>query len=192
MAHIKLAVQSFVNRSEWEAWLEVHHLSSPGLWVRFAKKASRHVSVSYADALESALCYGWIDGQKDADDEDWWLQKFSPRSKRSIWSKINREKVEELTKRGLMKPSGLEEVGRAKGDGRWDAAYDSVRGSIVPKDLQSALDKNPKAKAFFSTLNSKNRYAVLFRIQTAKKPETRAKRVTQFVGMLERHELIHP
>lgn len=192
MANGKLAIQSFVDRDEWEAWLEANHLSSSGLWIRFAKKASKHASVSHADALESALCYGWIDGQTDADDEEWWLQKFSPRSKRSIWSRINREKVEALSKRGLMKPSGLMEVARAKEDGRWDSAYDSMRSSVVPDDLQAALDKSPKAKAFFDTLNSKNRYSVLFRIQTAKKADTRAKRVAQFVGMLERHELVHP
>jgi uncharacterized protein YdeI (YjbR/CyaY-like superfamily) len=192
VANGKLAIQSFVDRDEWEAWLEANHLSSSALWIRFAKKASKHASVSHADALESALCYGWIDGQTDADDEEWWLQKFSPRSKRSIWSRINREKVEELSKRGLMKPSGLKEVARAKEDGRWDSAYDSMRSSVVPDDLQAALDKSPKAKAFFDTLNSKNRYSVLFRIQTAKKADTRAKRVAQFVGMLERHELIHP
>ena len=192
MADSKPPVQYFASRLKWEAWLEANHDSSRGLWIRFAKKASKHTSVSHPDALEAALCYGWIDGQKDTDDEGWWLQKFSPRSRRSIWSKINREKVEELTKRGLMKPSGLKEAAQAKEDGRWDAAYDSVRGSVVPDDLQSALDNCPKAKAFFGTLNSKNRYAVLFRIQTAKKAETRAKRVAQFVGMLERHELIHP
>lgn len=192
MADGKLPVESFVNRSEWAAWLEANHLSSKGLWIRFAKKASKHASVSHPEALESALCYGWIDGQTDTDDDEWWLQKFSPRSKRSIWSKINREKVEELTKRGLMKQSGLNEVALAKKDGRWGAAYDSVRGSVVPDDLQAALDRSPKARAFFGTLNSKNRYAVLFRIQTAKKAETRAKRVAQFVDMLERHELIYP
>lgn len=192
MADGKLPIQSFVNRGEWEAWLEANHLSSRGLWIRFAKKASQHSSVTHPDALESALCYGWIDGQTDTVDEECWLQKFSPRSKRSIWSKINREKVEELTRRGLMKPSGLKEARQAKDDGRWDAAYDSVRGSVVPVDLQTALDMNPKAKAFFGTLNSKNRYAVLFRIQTAKKAETRTKRVAKFVDMLERHELIYP
>jgi uncharacterized protein YdeI (YjbR/CyaY-like superfamily) len=192
MADSKLPIQYFAGRLEWEAWLEANHDSSRGLWMRFAKKASRYTSVSHPDALEAALCYGWIDGQKDTDDEGWWLQKFSPRSRRSIWSKINRERVEELTKRGLMKPSGLKEATQAKEDGRWDVAYDSVRGSVVPDDLQTALDSSPKAKAFFGTLNSKNRYAVLFRIQTAKKAETRAKRVAQFVGMLERQELIHP
>lgn len=192
MVDRKLPIQSFVDRSEWEAWLGANHVSSRGLWIRFAKKASRHASVSHADALESALCYGWIDGQTDTDDEDWWLQKFSPRGKSSIWSKINRAKVEELTKRGLMKPSGLKEATRAREDGRWDAAYDSVRGSVVPHDLQTALDGNAKARAFFGTLNSKNRYAVLFRIQTAKKAETRASRVEKFVDMLERHELIYP
>ena len=122
MADGKLAIQSFVNRSEWEAWLDANHLSSRGLWIRFAKKASGHASVSHPDALESALCYGWIDGQTDTDDESWWLQKFSPRGRRSIWSKINCEKVEELTKRGLMKPPGLKAATQAKEDGRWDAA----------------------------------------------------------------------
>jgi uncharacterized protein YdeI (YjbR/CyaY-like superfamily) len=192
VADSELPVQFFASRHDWEAWLEANHDSSRGLWIRFAKKSSGHTSVSHPDALEAALCYGWIDGQTNTGDDGWWLQKFSPRGRRSIWSKINREKVETLIKQGLMKPSGLKEAARAKEDGRWDAAYDSVRGAVVPDDLQTALNDNPKAKAFFATLDSKNRYAVLFRIQTAKKAETRAKRVAQFVGMLERHERLHP
>ena len=192
MTERTLPVHHFATRLDWERWLDDNHGSSRGVWIRFAKKASTHTSVSHADALEAALCHGWIDWQKDRCEDGWWLQKFSPRSRRSIWSKINREKVEDLTRRGLMKPAGLKEAAQAKEDGRWDAAYDSARGSVVPDDLQSALDKNKKAKAFFATLNSRNRYAVLFRIQTAKKAETRARRIAQFVEMLERHEVIHP
>lgn len=192
MATSKPEIQAFVDRGAWEAWLDANHLSARGLWIRFARKASEHKSVSHSEALESALCYGWIDGQTKSCDEEWWLQKFCPRSRRSMWSKINREKVEELGKRGLMKPSGMEEVARAKEDGRWASAYDPMRRAVVPKDLQAALDKSSRAKAFFGTLDSKNRYAILFRIQTAKRPETRAKRIAQFVGMLERHERIHP
>jgi len=143
------------------------------------------------EALDVALCYGWIDGQKKTFDDTTWLQKFTPRGKRSIWSKINREKVQRLVESGRMQSPGLEAVDRAKANGQWDSAYDSHRTAGVPDDLQRALDAHPKAKAFFATLNSANRYAILFRIQTVKRAETRAKKIEQFVGMLERHEVIH-
>ena len=187
----ELPVRLFKDAESWEAWLAKQHASSAGLWLRIGKAASNVKSVSYAEALDVALCYGWIDGQKKAFDDATWLQKFTPRGKRSIWSKINREKVQRLVESGRMQPPGLEAVDRAKANGQWDSAYDSHRTSGVPEDLQRALDAHPKAKAFFATLNSANRYAILFRIQTVKRAETRAKKIEQFIGMLERHEVIH-
>ena len=149
-------------------------------------------SVSYQEALEVALCYGWIDGQKRPESEQAWLQRFLSRSSRSIWSKINREKARALIASGEMQAAGVEAIENAKKHGRWDAAYDSPSGATVPSDLQAALDANPRAAAFFKTLDRGNRYAVLWRIQTVKKAETRARKITQFIGMLEREEKIHP
>lgn len=176
----------------WHAWLDREHGSAPGVWLRIAKDAAGVASVRYPEALEVALCYGWIDGVKRRIDEGFWVQKFTPRTARSIWSKVNRDKVQALIAAGRMRPAGLKEIERAKADGRWDAAYDSASKSTVPPDLQAALDASPAAQAFFATLNSQNRYAILFRTQTAKKPETRARRIAQFVQMLERGELLHP
>jgi uncharacterized protein YdeI (YjbR/CyaY-like superfamily) len=187
-----LPVVMFEHKQDWADWLDKNHAESPGLWLRLAKKASDLKSVSYNEALEVALCYGWIDGQKKSYDEASWLQKFTPRGPKSIWSKINTEKAEKLIKSGHMKPAGLKAIEDARQDGRWDAAYDSQRGSTVPDDFQAELDKNAQAKAFFATLNSTNRYAILFRIQTAKKAETRAKRIQEFIRMLENHEKLHP
>jgi uncharacterized protein YdeI (YjbR/CyaY-like superfamily) len=183
---------SFETPGAWSAWLASHHASSRGLWLRIAKKASKARSVTYAEALDVALAWGWIDGQKGKLDDAWWLQKFTPRGPRSIWSRINREKAMALIEAGTMKPSGLAEVERAKRDGRWEAAYDSQSRTTVPPDLAKALARNSKASRFFETLDSRNRYAVLFRIQTAKKDETRAKRIAKFVEMLARHEKLHP
>jgi uncharacterized protein YdeI (YjbR/CyaY-like superfamily) len=182
----------FQDPKAWAAWLAKNHGESAGVWVRMAKKASGLKSVSHSEALEVALCYGWIDGQAKSSDENAWVQKFTPRGKKSIWSKINRAKALALIEAGKMKPAGLAEIERAKKDGRWDAAYDSPRAASVPDDLQAALDGNARAKAFFATLNGQNRYAVLFRIQTAKKAETRARRIRQFVEMLARGEKLHP
>jgi uncharacterized protein YdeI (YjbR/CyaY-like superfamily) len=182
----------FKDAAKWEEWLARNHAKSPGLWLRIGKAKSDVKSVSYPDALDVALCYGWIDGQKKRWDDDTYVQKFTPRGPRSIWSKINREKVQRLIEAGRMQPAGLAAIDRAKANGQWDAAYDSLRTATVPEDLQKALNNRPKAKTFFSTLNSQNRYAILFRIQTAKKPETRAKRIEQFVAMLERRELLYP
>ena len=187
-----LAVLPFEGQQAWADWLDENHAASTGVWLRLAKKASGQQSVSYAEALEVALCYGWIDGQKKSYDETSWLQKFTPRSPKSVWSKINRDKAEALISSGQMKAAGLVAVEQAKQDGRWDAAYDSPGNATVPSDFQAALDSNAEAKAFFATLNSANRYAILFRIQTAKKAETRAKRIEQFIQMLERHEKVHP
>jgi uncharacterized protein YdeI (YjbR/CyaY-like superfamily) len=188
----ELPVILFETPDDWARWLEENHASARGLWLRLGKKGSGIRSTNYAEALEVALCYGWIDGQKKSDDEASWLQKFTPRGPKSIWSKINREKAQALIDRGQMKPAGLAAIESAQKDGRWEAAYDSQRNATVPDDFQAALDRSPEAQRFFATLNSANRYAILFRIHQAKKPETRAKRIQAFIGMLEQHEKIHP
>jgi uncharacterized protein YdeI (YjbR/CyaY-like superfamily) len=175
----------------WEAWLEAEHPSSDGVWLKFAKKGSGVETVGYGEALDVALCYGWIDSQVLSYDERFYLQKFTPRRKRSKWSRINRDKIEELTKQGRMKPSGLEQVELAKADGRWDAAYASPANAEVPDDLQAVLDASPKAAASWEGLSKSNRYAVLYRLADAKKPETRARRLKQFREMLERGETFH-
>jgi uncharacterized protein YdeI (YjbR/CyaY-like superfamily) len=181
----------FQNQKAWAAWLAKNHGKSFGVWLRMAKKASGLQSVSHSEALEAALCYGWIDGQTKSADENAWMQKFTPRTKKSIWSKINRQKALALIEAGQMKLAGLEEIERAKKDGRWDAAYDSPRAATVPDDLQAALEGNSRAKAFFTTLSGQNRYAILFRIQTAKKADTRARRIQQFIEMLAKNETLH-
>ena len=191
-ASTELPIVSFRKSKEWLTWLERNHASSSGAWLKIAKKGAAAQSVTYAEALEAALCYGWIDGQKKSYDEDAWLQKFTPRGPRSIWSKINREKVKELIKKGQMKAAGLEAVERAKKNGQWDSAYEGQRGIGLPPDFETELEERPAAKEFFAGLNSVNRYAILHRIQTAKKPETRAKRIKQFIEMLERGEKIYP
>jgi uncharacterized protein YdeI (YjbR/CyaY-like superfamily) len=175
----------------WTAWLEKNHRKSQGLWLRLAKKDSELQSVTYAEALETALCYGWIDGQKLGESDEAWLQRFLPRTKKSIWSKINREKATALIADGRMKPAGLAAVEAAKKDGRWDAAYDSPKGATIPPDFQAALDANPPAQRFFTDLDGANRYAVLFRIQTVKKAETRTRKIREFIEMLARRERIH-
>jgi uncharacterized protein YdeI (YjbR/CyaY-like superfamily) len=185
------AVLTFAHQKAWRAWLARHHATSPGIWLRLAKKGSNARSLTYADAIDVALCYGWIDGQAKRADEHYWLQTFTRRAKRSLWSKRNRDKATALIAAGAMAPAGLAEVERARADGRWDAAYDSPRHAAVPADLRSALNRNQRAKRFFATLDRHNRFAILFRIQTAKKEETRARRIAQFVTMLERQEKIH-
>jgi uncharacterized protein YdeI (YjbR/CyaY-like superfamily) len=187
----EISTLPFPKQKDWADWLRKNHAKSSGVWLKLAKKNSGSQSVSYAEALEIALCYGWIDGQKKSYDESFWLQKFTPRGAKSIWSKINKAKAGELIKSGRMKPAGINAVERAKQDGRWDAAYDSPSVSTVPPDFQARLNKSAKAKAFFATLNSANRYAILFRIQTAKKAETRARKIEQFIEMLERKEKLH-
>jgi uncharacterized protein YdeI (YjbR/CyaY-like superfamily) len=181
-----------LDRKAWANWLDENHGTSQGTWVRLAKKASGGRSVSYSEALEVALCYGWIDGQKRSEGEAAWLQKFVPRANKSIWSKVNRTKALALIGAGRMKPAGLKAIERAKANGSWAAAYDSPSTATVPGDLQAALDKNSRANAFFLTLDSRNRYAVLFRIQTVKKAETRRRKIQQFVAMLARNEKLHP
>ena len=178
--------------ASWARWLKRHHASAAGVWLRIAKKDSGIASIDHPAALEEALCWGWIDGQRKSDDAQYFLQRFTPRTRRSIWSQINRAKVLKLIDEGRMQPAGLAEIERAKADGRWDAAYEGVAAATVPPDLQAALDANKKAAKFFATLDSRNRFAVLFRTQGAKKPETRARRIAQFVEMLAKGEKIHP
>ena len=187
-----MAILLFPRQSDWATWLDANHTAAADAWLRLAKKGSPIQSLSYAEALEVALCYGWIDAQKKGESDQAWLQRFTPRRAKSIWSKINREKAVALIEAGRMKAAGLAEVERAKQDGRWKAAYDSPRGAEVPEDFQAALDKNARAKAFFEKLDRANRYAILFRIQTVKKAETRARRIREFVEMLARGEKIHP
>lgn len=182
----------FKDQDAWKKWLDKNHAQSSGLWLRLAKKTSGIKSVSYLEAIEVALCYGWIDGQKKSDDEQHWLQKFTPRRKKSIWSKINKDKAILLIETGKMQIAGLQEIELAKKDGRWDKAYDSARTATVPEDLQEAFSKSPEAEIFFKTLESHNRYAILFRLQNAKKAETRAKLIEKFIGMLLRQEKVHP
>ena len=187
-----LPVLPFERQKDWAVWLEKNHATSSGVWIKLARKASGIKSVTYDEALEVALCYGWIDGQRKSHDETSFLQKFTPRGPRSIWSKINTEKAKRLIDGGKMKPAGLKAVESARQDGRWDAAYASQSKAVTPDDLQAELDRNAKAKAFFATLDSRNRYAILHRIHTAKKADTRARRIEQFVRMLEKKEKIYP
>jgi uncharacterized protein YdeI (YjbR/CyaY-like superfamily) len=187
-----LPILAFASPAEWEAWLDEHHASSDGVWVKFAKKASGIPTVVYAEALEVALCHGWIDGQVKRFDEDWYLQRFTPRRARSRWSQINRDKAEALIAAGRMRPAGLAEVERARADGRWDAAYASPSAITVPDDLRAALDADPAAREAFAGLSSQNRYAILYRVHDAKRPETRARRIAQFVAMLAEGRTPHP
>ena len=187
-----LAIMTFETQQDWEVWLNENHIESRGIWLKLAKKGALTPSVSYAEALDSALCYGWIDGQKAAFDDKYWLQKFTPRTAKSIWSKINCGKAEALIAEGRMQPEGLRQVELAKSDGRWERAYESQSKITIPHDFQSELDKNPQAQDFFNTLDSANRYAFLFRIHAAKKPETRSAKIQKFVQMLNEQQKLHP
>ncbi len=187
-----LPVMTFESADAWDTWLAAHHADSPGLWLKIAKKGAAGRTVSYSDALDVALCHGWIDGQKGRHDDEYWLQRFTPRKPGSNWSKINTERAAALIASGRMRPAGLREVERAQADGRWEQAYESQSRVTVPEDLARALAANERARAFFATLDSANRYAILYRIGTAKKPETRAKRIDTFVTMLSEHKKIHP
>ena len=187
-----LPVMTFESTDAWDAWLAAHHADSPGLWLKIAKKGAAGRTISYSDALDVALCHGWIDGQKGRHDDDYWLQRFTPRKPGSRWSKINTERAAALIASGRMRPAGLGEVERAQADGRWEQAYESQSRVTVPEDLARALAANERARAFFATLDSANRYAILYRIGTAKKPETRAKRIDTLVTMLSEHKKIHP
>ncbi len=187
-----LPVLAFGSPQAWHDWLAGQHESSPGLWLKIAKKGAGSSTVSYAEALDCALCFGWIDGQKGRLDDEYWLQRFTPRKPRSKWSRINREKAEQLIADGRMRPAGLREVEAARADGRWAAAYAGQATATVPPDLERELDRNPAAREFFATLTGANRYAILYRIQDAKRPETRARRIATFVAMLAEHKTIYP
>jgi uncharacterized protein YdeI (YjbR/CyaY-like superfamily) len=186
-------IVTFASAEAFEAWLDENHAASPGIWLRLRKKEGAPAgALDYARALDVALCFGWIDGQKAAYDDRWWLQRFTPRRPGSRWSRINRDKATALTDQGRMRPPGQAEIDRARADGRWEAAYDGSRTATVPDDLAAALAEVPAAAAFFETLDRRNRYAVLYRVQEAKKPETRARRIEKYVAMLARGEKPHP
>jgi len=184
-------IKPFATTAAGATWLEKNHTKSTGLWVQLMKKDSGLKSITYLEALDEALCYGWIDGQKRSYDETSWIQKFTPRGKKSVWSKINREKIAVLEKAGRMKPAGRAAVDAAKADGRWDAAYDSQKTATVPADFQALLNKQPEAAAFFATLKSAGRFAILYRLQAIKKAETRTRKMNEFVAMLARGEAPH-
>jgi uncharacterized protein YdeI (YjbR/CyaY-like superfamily) len=179
----------FPSSADWEKWLEGNHASSEGLWMKIAKKASGIKTISIQEAIEKALCFGWIDGQRQSFDEHWFLQRFTPRRPNSRWSQINRDKVEELLERGLIRPSGLREIERAKADGRWDAAYPSPSKIEVPEDLRRALDADPRAAEAFDALNAASRYSILYRVHHTKAPAARAHRIEQVVAMLTNEPL---
>jgi uncharacterized protein YdeI (YjbR/CyaY-like superfamily) len=184
-------ILSFKDKKAWGKWLDRNHARSSGVWLRLAKKGTGIKSVTRDESLDVALCYGWIDGMAKSEGDETWLQKYTPRTKRSIWSKRNREIVQRLIDSGEMRPAGLAEIDRAKADGRWEAAYDGPKNMTVPDDLEKELRRNKKARVFFESLDSRNRFAILFRIHTAKRSETRAKRISEFIEMLARGEKIH-
>jgi uncharacterized protein YdeI (YjbR/CyaY-like superfamily) len=183
---------AFPTAAAWHAWLAEHHASAEGLWLQLAKRAAPDPTLTYTEALDVALCFGWIDAQTRGLDEDYWLKRFTPRRPGSRWSKINTQKAGALIAAGRMQPAGLAEVERARADGRWDAAYAGPRTIEVPGDLTEALAANPAAAEFFATLTSLNRYAILYRIGTVKRPETRARKIAQYVQMLAEHRTLHP
>jgi uncharacterized protein YdeI (YjbR/CyaY-like superfamily) len=186
-----LPILEFADRAAWQRWLESMHETASGVWIRIAKKASGIPTVTHAEALEDALCYGWIDGQRAPHDHTHFLQRFTPRRQRSRWSEINRDKAIELIEQGRMKPAGLAQVDAARRDGRWEAAYASHRTATVPEDFQRALDAHPAANEFFAGLGSVQRYSFLYRIHDAKRPETRARRIQDYVAMLAEGRTLH-
>lgn len=191
MPSAELPVLPFASAAAWEAWLEREHAQAGGVWLKLAKKESGIATVTVAEAVEVALCFGWIDGQVAKHDADWFLQRYTPRRRQSRWSRINRDRALALIAADRMRPAGLAQVEAARADGRWEAAYASPANATVPDDLQAALDANPAAAAFFAKLRGANRYAVLYRVQDAKRPATRARRIEQFVEMLARGETLH-
>jgi uncharacterized protein YdeI (YjbR/CyaY-like superfamily) len=186
-----LPILAFADPDAFDRWLGSQPADAPGLWVKFAKAGSGIRSVTKAEAIDAALCHGWIDGQLDKYDDWHWLVRFTPRKARSKWSQVNRTRATELLDAGRVRPRGLAQIEAAKADGRWDAAYAPASKAEVPADLEAALDKSPDAAAFFATLTGANRYAILYRIGAVKKPETRARKIADFVAMLERHETVH-
>ncbi|WP_413944810.1 YdeI/OmpD-associated family protein [Bdellovibrio sp. HCB-162] len=184
-------ILSFESAKQWLSWLRVNHARSSGVWLQIQKKGSAEKSPTYAEALDAALCYGWIDGQKKAYDENSWIQRFTPRRPRSVWSKKNTEHAERLLRAGKIKKAGLAEIEAAKKDGRWKAAYDSPSKATIPEDFLKALKKNKKAEAFFNSLNKTNLYSIAYRLQTAKTPETREKRMKMILEMMAKGEKFH-
>ena len=189
---VQLSIIGFESKRQFEDWLEKQTPACAGLWLKIAKKGTGLASVTYDEALDAALCAGWIDGQKSSFDDPYWLQRFTPRKDRSKWSQANRKRAIELIKKGQMRPAGLAEVEKAKADGRWDAAYEGQATITVPADLQTALDQDPEAAAFFATLDSRNRYAILYRIGDTKKPVTRLARIEKYVSMCRERKRIYP
>lgn len=185
-------IMPFATPKALAAWIARQPAGSPGVWLKLAKKASGHASITYEEAVNVALCHGWIDGLKRPFDAEWWIQRFTPRTARSKWSKINCTKAEKLIGTGAMKPAGQKQVDLARADGRWESAYGGARSIEIPPDLTTALKRKKKAAAFFQTIINTNRYAILYRLHDAKRPETRAKRLAGFVAMLARGETIHP
>jgi uncharacterized protein YdeI (YjbR/CyaY-like superfamily) len=192
VARDDLPVLGFETAAAWEAWLADHHATAPGVWLKIARTGSGVRTPSYPQALDAALCFGWIDGQKDRLDDDCWLQRFSPRKPGSRWSRINTGKAAALLEAGRMRPAGIREVELARADGRWEAAYEGQRASTVPEDLQRALEANDAAREFFGKLSSQNRYAILYRIGAGKRPQTRAAKIAKYVTMLAQGKTIHP
>jgi uncharacterized protein YdeI (YjbR/CyaY-like superfamily) len=186
------AVLAFATSADFNRWLAKHHAKASVVWIKYAKKGSGEPSIVWTEAVDVALCYGWIDGQAKSLDERYYLQRFTPRRATSVWSKINRERVARLIEAGRMRPAGLAEVDRAKADGRWDAAYDSPTTAAIPDDLARAFARHPKAKAAYAKLDASNRYAILHRLQIAKQPHTRARKISTFVTMLEESRTFHP
>ena len=186
-----LPILAFADAAALERWFEAQPPGSPGLWIKLAKAGSGLASVTKAEAIDAALCHGWIDGRLDKYDDRHWLVRFTPRKARSQWSQVNRARATELLEAGRMRPGGLAQVEAAKADGRWEAAYAPASKAEVPADLQEALDRSPAAAAFFATLTGANRYAILYRIQTVKRAETRARKIAQYIEMLERGETLH-
>jgi len=187
-----LPVLGFDDQAGWESWLDEHHARSPGIWLKIAKSGSGRRTASYAEALDVAICYGWIDGQKGRLDDDFWLQRFTPRKPGGKWSRINTYKAADLIKSGRMRPAWQRAVEQAQADGRWAAAYEGQRTITVPEDLERALADNDAAREFFATLSGVNRYAILYRIGNVKRPETRAKKIAQYVAMLAERKTIYP
>jgi uncharacterized protein YdeI (YjbR/CyaY-like superfamily) len=186
-----LPVLDFADAQAWETWLATHGGKAAGVWLKIAKAGNSASSLTKAQAIDAALCHGWIDGQIDKYDEAWFLTRFTPRKRTSKWSENNRKRAEQLVAEGRVAPQGLAEIEAAKADGRWDTAYAPASTAGEPEDLKAALDAEPAARAFFDTLTGANRYAILYRVQTAKKPETRAARIAKFVGMCARGEAVH-
>lgn len=187
-----IPILEFADRRAWERWLKENHGSSEGVWLKIAKKGAPRATVTYTEAVEEAICYGWIDGQKAGLDESFWLQRFTLRGPRSKWSQINRDKATELIAENRMKAAGLAQVDAAKQDGRWHAAYEPQSQASVPEDFQHALDANPGAQEFFGRLTGANRYAFLYRLHGVKTPAARAKRIATYIEMLAEHRTFHP